>query len=241
VKTVVVSQPVYFPWPGFVAQMALADVYVWLDDVQFSKGSFTNRVQVGTAAGHTWITIPLAGGGTFRRIDVLDAANEKWRAGHRELIRQQFKGLPHLNDSLAIFDGALTHSKLVDVTIASCEEPARYLGVLPAQRARASALDVQGTSWGRVLDIVLGFGGTRYVTGQGAANYLDCEAFEKAGVTVDFMDYAPRPWPNHREPFNPYVTILEPIAHDGQNAVHCLNPKTIGWRDFMSQRAAARP
>lgn len=238
-KTVVISQPMYFPWPGFMAQMALADVYVWLDDAQFSKGSFTNRIQVRTAAGRTWMTIPLAGGGTFQPIAALGAANEKWRTGHRDLIRQQFKGLPHLEDAIAIFDRALSHANLVDVLIASCEEPARYLGALPPQLTRASALDMPGDSWSRVLDIVLAFGGTRYVTGHGAANYLDCEAFEKAGVTVEFMDYAPRPWLNHREPFDPYVTILEPIAHEGQRAASCLNPKTVGWRDFTSRTAPA--
>jgi hypothetical protein len=240
VKTVVISQPMYFPWPGFMAQMALADVYVWLDDVQFSKGSFTNRIQVRTATGRTWMTIPLVGGGTFQRIDALSAANEKWRAGHRDLIRQQFNGLPYLNEAIAIFDRALGRSNLVEVVIASCEAPANYLGILPKQRVRTSTLGLAGDSWSRVLEIVLAFGGTRYLTGHGAANYLDCEAFEKAGVTVEFMDYAPRPWLNHREPFDPYVTILEPIAHEGQKAVNCLNPKTLGWRDFMSQRGAVR-
>ncbi|MFT7595258.1 MAG: hypothetical protein ACI8R4_002586 [Paracoccaceae bacterium] len=43
---VVISQPMYFPWAGFLAQLALADVRIWLDDAQFSNGSFTNRVQV---------------------------------------------------------------------------------------------------------------------------------------------------------------------------------------------------
>lgn len=36
----------FFPWVGFLEQLKLVDVYVFYDDVQFSKGSFTNRVQV---------------------------------------------------------------------------------------------------------------------------------------------------------------------------------------------------
>ena len=47
--TVVISQPMFFPWVGMFEQIALADVYVHYDDVQFSKGSFTNRVQLKTA------------------------------------------------------------------------------------------------------------------------------------------------------------------------------------------------
>ena len=45
-KTVVISQPMYFPWVGMLEQMALADVWVHLDDAQFSKGGFFNRVQI---------------------------------------------------------------------------------------------------------------------------------------------------------------------------------------------------
>ncbi|NBX37756.1 MAG: hypothetical protein EBR10_11170, partial [Planctomycetes bacterium] len=48
---IVISQSMYFPWVGFLEQMSLADIFVVYDDVQFSKGSFTSRVQAKTAAG----------------------------------------------------------------------------------------------------------------------------------------------------------------------------------------------
>ncbi len=56
---VVISQPMLFPWAGMFEQIRLADVYVHYPDVQFSKGSFTNRVQVKTAGGSRWLTLPL--------------------------------------------------------------------------------------------------------------------------------------------------------------------------------------
>ena len=37
----------------------LADIIVHYDDVQFSKGSFTNRVQIKTKDGFKWMTVPL--------------------------------------------------------------------------------------------------------------------------------------------------------------------------------------
>ncbi|MBC8123824.1 MAG: WbqC family protein, partial [Gemmatimonadaceae bacterium] len=60
-NTVVISQPMLFPWIGMFEQICLADVYVHYDDVQFSKGSFSNRVQVKSASGSKWITVPLIG------------------------------------------------------------------------------------------------------------------------------------------------------------------------------------
>ena len=49
----------YLSWAGFLAKMALTDVFIWLDDVQFLKGSYTNRIQVKTPTGSNWMSIPL--------------------------------------------------------------------------------------------------------------------------------------------------------------------------------------
>src|SRR5690242_11364734 len=57
--TVVISQPMFFPWVGMLEQLRLADTYVHYDDVQFEKGSFSNRVQIKTQAGVKWLTVPL--------------------------------------------------------------------------------------------------------------------------------------------------------------------------------------
>ena len=49
-------QPNFMPWSGFFAKAAAADVFVLLDDVQFSKGSYTNRTRM---AGGKWRTVPV--------------------------------------------------------------------------------------------------------------------------------------------------------------------------------------
>ena len=67
--TVVVSQPMFFPWVGMFEQIRLADAYVHYTDVQFSKGSFVNRVQIKTADGFRWLTVPLKNVALGQNID----------------------------------------------------------------------------------------------------------------------------------------------------------------------------
>ena len=57
----VISQPMYFPWVGMFEQVRLCDIFVYYNDVQFSKGSFTNRVQIKAPnnEGFKWLTVPL--------------------------------------------------------------------------------------------------------------------------------------------------------------------------------------
>lgn len=233
---VVISQPMYFPWPGFFEQMRLADVYVWLDDVQFSKGSFTNRVQVLVEGKQVWMTVPLAKK-TGRDIANLEARGDEWRASHRALLTQSLRQAEHLETALDVFDLALARTPLVDLLIASAEGCGEALSALPPRIVKSSDLGVGGRGSDRVLDIVRHLDGTRYLTGHGAARYLDAGVFEAAGVEVEFMDYHVVPWPQRGGPFTPYVTALDLLAMRGPEAPGHLQPRTVPWRAFIEHYA----
>ncbi len=125
--TVVISQPMYFPWPGFFELVACADVYVHLADAQFSKGSFTNRVQIKKPGGFTWMTVPLAGKGSFQVIEALQPADPSYYDRHRKLLLQLLRGAPYLDMALDLFDAATARATLVEVLMASIEEGTRRL------------------------------------------------------------------------------------------------------------------
>ncbi|MBA5778530.1 WbqC family protein [Stappia sp. F7233] len=235
--TVVISQPMYFPWVGFFEQMALADIYVWLDDAQFSKGSFTNRIQVKIGNQRKWMSIPLAGKGSFTPICDLKSSGNDWRRSHKALLEASLARRTRLSDALELYVRAIEISPLCDFLIASAEIPAAAMDVLPAHIVRSSDMPTSGHSSQRVLDIVRKLGGTRYLTGHGAANYLDHEEFEKAGIEVDYMDYRPLPWPQPDGEFTPYVTVLDLIASVGASeARHHLRGASMPWRRFVEQR-----
>ncbi|MBY3185264.1 WbqC family protein [Rhizobium laguerreae] len=233
---VVITQPMLFPWPGFFEQLMLADSYIYLDDIQFSKGSFTNRIQLLRGSDRCWMTVPLAGKGTFQKISDLQAVGDEWKKSHRELLRQSLLGAPYINDALSIFDKAYNQSSLIDLVIASIEEPARYMGIGPNRKiSRTSDMEIPGTSWRRVLDIVLRAGGDEYLTGHGAANYLDHNVFDAEGVQVKYMNYSRTTWPQPCGASTPYVSILDLIARMGPEARNCLIPATVAWQDFLKE------
>ena len=90
---VVVSQSMLFPWVGLLEQLRLADVFVHYDDVQFSKGSFVNRVQIKTASGVRWMTIPTRDLHLGQRIcEVEVAPPSKWLNQHLALLKSSLAG-----------------------------------------------------------------------------------------------------------------------------------------------------
>jgi hypothetical protein len=236
--SVVISQPMLFPWPGFFELTAQADLYIHLDDAQFSRGGFTNRVQVKLPTGRVWMTIPLTGKGSFQRIADLSATGTDWKTSHRDLIRQSLTGAPYAKDALTLFDACYGQDRICDLLTESIEKSAAYLGFArPKVYKRASTMGIEGKSWQRVLDMVLAVDGTSYITAHGARNYLDHEAFEKAGVAVRYCEYSLTPYPQLHGEFVPYVTILDLIAAEGPNAGARLSPRSVDWRTFLARQA----
>jgi WbqC-like protein family len=238
--SVVISQPMLFPWAGFFELTALADIYVHLDDVQFSKGSLVKRVQIKHSSGLKWLSVPLANKGSFQKICDLVPARDGWKTRHREFLRQAFRGAPHIEAAIDLFDRVYANERFINLLTASIEETSRTIGLTrPSRWLAASQLGIGGESWARVLAIVQAVGGTRYVTAHGAANYLDHEAFERAGVTVEYVDYSKTPYAQLHEPFTAFVSVLDAIANLGASAGAVLRPKTIPWRKFVVEKGAS--
>ncbi|MDF3822537.1 WbqC family protein [Leptospira sp. 96542] len=234
---VVISQPMLFPWPGFLEQIRLADVFVRYDDVQFSKGSFTNRVQFKTAKGSQWLTVPLAGLSLGQRIDEVRVDRRSdWKGRHHMMLAQAYAEAPYCADMLALLDRVYAEDcdTIADISWLSLRLLCEYFQIGCNTRfVGIRELGIDGAGSQRVLDVVKALGGSHYVTGLGARNYLDHESFERAGIQVDYMDYQKRPYPQLHGAFTPYVSGLDLAANLGAEGADLLQPNAIPWREFL--------
>jgi hypothetical protein len=232
----------YFPWVGMHEQMRLADDYVDYSDVAFSKGSFTNRVQIKTARGTQWLTLPLKNaklGQTIAELRVNEP--QSWRTQHRRTLAQTYARAPFLKEMLALVDEVLdsTTDELAQIARRSMLVVHRYFGFGNPQRWHSSAeLGIRGAGSQRVLDIVKALGGTRYVTGLGALNYLDHERFDQSGIAVEYMSYQKRAYPQAHPPFTPYVSALDLVANVGRDGRDFIVSGTAPWRTVLASQPA---
>lgn len=235
---VVISQSMLFPWVGFLEQIKLADVFVHYDDVQFSKGSFCNRVQLKTREGRRWLTVPLENLHLGQRIEeVRPAPKDKWVSKHLKFLRESFAGAPFAGEALAIAEEvyAADYPGIGGLSRASFLALARYFGLLGNKRfIDVKDMGIAGSSSERVLAIVKALGGDTYITGLGALKYLDHEMFEAGGVRVEYMNYACRPYPQLHGEFTPYVSGLDLAANCGKQGGEYISSGTISWRELKN-------
>ena len=237
---VVVSQPMFLPWIGLFEQARLADRFVHYDDVQLPQGrNFITRVQIKTPAGTQWLSVSIDRGRSGKTIAETHLVGDgDWRERHLSLLREHYRSATHaaemleLAESIYGWDG----DNLADLNIFAFERIARWLG-LEADFVRSSALPVAGSGSERLLGICNHFEATEYLTGHGAANYLDHQMFESAGIGVSYMDYALAAYPQLHGEFIPYVSILDAIANTGAGCRELLTSATTDWRAFLRTRA----
>lgn len=241
-STVVISQPMYFPWVGMFEQWRLADDFVFFDDVQFARG-FINRVQYKTPGGSSWLTVPLRQHSRDVLICELECAEEGgWRDKHLRSLANSLAGTPYLRDAMDLAESVLLRRELgfCDMLIEGMQAVAGYFGLAEGKRLhRSSQLSVPGHKSELIQGLVSHLGGDRYVTGMGAINYLDHEACERAGIEVCYMDYRKREYQQKFAPFIPYVTILDLVANCGRDGRQFIDSGVTPWRTAVADRDRA--
>ena len=237
---VVISQPMFFPWVGMLEQIRLADVFIYYDDVQFSKGSFTNRVQIKTPNGVKWLTAPVHIKFGQNINEVIIDTQRNWRASHLSLLKQAYAASTFTSEMIEIVEEVYQHSfnTISELSIASMEALCRYYSIgTQTQFFKSSELNVKGHSSQRVLDIVKHFSGDVYVTGHGAMNYLDHESFEDSNIRVEYIDYQKVSYEQCGGDFTPFVSTLDLIANLGKKGEAIICSETLYWKDFLKKNA----
>jgi hypothetical protein len=96
---IAIHQPNYLPWPGYFLKMMMCDTFVFLDDVQFSKGSFTNRVQFTSNIDQpVYLTIPIAKDANKYHIADIRLKENNWKNDHRQRLRSWLKDYPFFHE-----------------------------------------------------------------------------------------------------------------------------------------------
>jgi hypothetical protein len=220
----VILQPSYIPWRGFFHQVHKADVFVFYDDVQYDDRGWRNRNRIKTAAGTRWLTIPVFSGGA--RVDFIpihDVAicwDRPWPRKHWAAIRHAYSRAPFFDRYADLVEGFYRRrdDRLADFTIDFIIALAAELGLTRTRFVRSSALGVRGSRMERLIGLMEAVGGTRYISGPSARQYIDEPALQASGKTVEYMTYDYPEYEQLHPPYDPQVSILDLLFMKGPDA-----------------------
>ena len=225
-KTVAIVQSNYIPWKGYFDLIRLSDVFILLDDVQYTRRDWRNRNVIKTPAGPKWLTIPVASRGRYREtIREMETSDPLWPERHMKTLRHAYARAPHF-DSVAPFLESVYRSvstrNLSAINRRFLEAVCGYLGIA-TPLVSSTPEDAAAGPAERLVALCRRVGADTYLSGPSARSYLDEGAFARAGIAVRYMDYTGYPeYPQLYPPFVHEVSIVDLLFQTGPDAATFL-------------------
>src|SRR5690554_3210576 len=181
---VAILQSNYIPWKGYFDMMAMVDVFVLYDEVQYTKNDWRNRNKIIINGKPEWITIPVKQNGLDQRIDETEVALPIWHKKHWKTIQANYGKSPFFGQYgpkvAAMYESCEDLKLLSEINFVFLKGIAEMLEI-ETEIKWSSDLSLKGDKTGRLVDAVLKCGGTSYLSGPAAKDYLDEKQFEEKG------------------------------------------------------------
>ena len=189
---VAIHQPQYWPWPPYLYKVLSADVFVYLDTVQFTKNGLQNRNQIKGQGGALWLTVPVVQqlGQTIAQTRIADERSLVKHAKTLQAAYARTPGYKRWKDELDVLFAA-RYASLSDIAIATTEWMLDKCGVTATRRraSEISGVDLDKHASELVAEICRQLGATEYLTGRGALDYLVPEHFAAIGCVVSIQTW----------------------------------------------------
>lgn len=222
-------QSSFVPWRGYFDFIASVDVFVFLDDVQYSKNGWRNRNRIKTPQGLRWITVPVRHHSLTQMIIDTEIDDKKdWRASHMRLWNENYGTAPYCQDVLELLGdmGLEMVDTISELNMTLTRKIAVYLQV-GTRSVCSSELRLSGSKTDRLIDLLKKLNATTYLSGPSADAYLDKEAFRRNGIRLEYKSYDYDPYPQLWGPFEGAVTVLDLIANCGPDAKKHIRSCTL--------------
>ena len=223
---VAIHQPNYAPWLGYFHKIAQSDTFVFLDDAQYSRGSYTNRVRIGRAGNAVWLTQPIKRefGGAISETKFSD---DNWPEKHLDTLKGTYQSAPAFSEAWPMVQAIwqqVPHEFLADANRYIVEALATAIGLRP-QFLTASQLPTDGaTGDERLARIMLAAApdGGIYLSGEGGSGYQSPETFSNAGYELRYAGFQHPEYSQNNKPFIAGLSILDALFNVGTDATRRL-------------------
>jgi hypothetical protein len=219
---VAIHQPNFLPWLGYFYKMMCCDVFIVLDDAQYTKNGFINRNRIKTPQGELWLTIPVSPAFGTKICDVA-VRHSDWPAKALKMLRANYGRARHFGDFIPALE-AIFHERpgrLAATNIALIRAMVSWFN-LNCRLVFASELDVEGHGDQRLIGLVKAVGGTTYLSGYGGRKYQIDAGFSDQGLECRYYDFSP---PTYRQlwgEFIPGLSVVDALFNCGAEGTRAL-------------------
>jgi len=228
-----IHQPTYWPWLGLLNKVALSDIFIILDNVEASKGSFQYRNLFLCNNKAKYVTLPV---NLHNRplLSDLKFKDSNWKKKQLSLIADYYRRSDYFHDIfpevIDVYEDYQSNSScgLIINSMLKCFE----LFDINVIVKKASDLNLTKKKGMLVLEICQKLKVSTYISGQGAIAYMNkdlIEDFSKAGIQLKWQTFThPTYYQGNKSPnFIEGLSSLDLLFHNGIENSRSILYKTI--------------
>jgi len=217
-----IMQPTYLPWSGYFALVDQVDVFVFLDDVEFTAQSWQQRNRIKTDDGPLWLTVPVIkrgrSGQEIREVEINN--RERWRDKHRKSIKFNYSPADHYGDHEEWLSDTYERewSELCPLNTHVVESLSEELGI-DAEFLLSANLEAEGRKASRLVDICREIGADEYLSPLGSAEYIEADnPFPDAGIELLYQHYEHPTWTQLHGEFVSHMSVVDLLLNEGPDS-----------------------
>lgn len=190
---VVILQSNYIPWRGYFDLIRAADIFVYYDEVQYTRGDWRNRNKIVSESGERWITLPVLKAGNFgQSIADTQISDKGWASKHWDNLRGTYKSASEFKKWKPFFQMLYNsldeETSLIKINRYFIEAICKELGITTKFICSAD-ISQPGGKTQRLVNLCQALGASEYLSGSAAKSYLDIQCFEDAEIKVEWFNY----------------------------------------------------
>jgi len=191
-NTVSIHQPNYFPYYGYFNKIKNSDIFVFLDNVTFSKDSFINRNKIKTPEGIKWLTVPVKNKDILStEIKDVEIFGSGWKDRHIKIIENSYRKTPNFWKIYDILIDVYSRDwkKMSDLNIYIIKSISKEIN-LKTEFVSASNLGVSGKSTELILNICKKLKADIYLSGSSGKNYMEEKRFLDNNIVLKYQEFS---------------------------------------------------
>ncbi|MDC0189695.1 WbqC family protein [Rhodospirillales bacterium] len=230
-------QPVYLPWLGLFHKIALSDLFISFNQVQYQDEDWNNRNKILTPEGPLWLTVPALNKGRLdRKFTDIEISNTlPWRRKHWNTLRMNYGKTPYFSQYADYFEDIYRRdwNTLAELNESMLSWFLEILGIETPIR-RADEFDFKGSKGDLVLDMCIQMNADAFIFGAQGEKYADLNAFEKRHIYVVFQEYNHPVYPQLDDRFVSHLSIVDLLFRCGDSSLDIIMSENLGREEIMS-------
>jgi hypothetical protein len=226
-----IHQPNYLPWIGYFSKISQSDTFVFLDDVPFSKGGYTNRVRVFGAEEERWLGIPVSVS-LGDKISEVFPAKSGWRESHVSSLRNYYSKAEYFHAAWPKVEEVFSKApkgSISEINIYLIMAIAKELNI-SCQFIMSSDYDIgEDSGDDRLINLLKQIDPAAiYLSGKGAVNYQNPKKFNQAGLGFRYIEFIHPEYPQTSGRNSPGLSVIDLILNVGwkkAGEIICLREK----------------